>query len=90
MANLRSIKKDIEFLIDEIITDCYLFSSFHQGKKEEEVSALLLETVNLRNQLFERINSAPKEKSKQHFQTIRKDLLEGADKLFKQVSELSK
>ncbi len=90
MANLRTIKKDIDFLVEEIISDCYLFLNFHPGKKEDEVEAILLEAVNLRNDLFERVNAAPKEKVKQHYAKISKDLLEGVDKLFGKISELSK
>jgi hypothetical protein len=90
MANLRSIKKDIDFLVEEIVSDCYLFISFHPGKKRDEVEALLLEAVNLRNDLFDRVNAAPKEKAKPHFASISKDLLEGVDKLFSKISELSK
>ena len=90
MANLRTIKKDIDFLIEEIISDCYLFLCFHSGKKEDEVEVILLEAVALRNDLFDRVNAAPKEKVRQHYANISKDLLEGVDKLFSKVSDLSK
>ncbi len=90
MANLRNIKKDIDFLIEEIISDCYLFLNFHPGKKENEVEAILLDAVNLRNDLFDRVNKAPKGKAKKHFTAISKDLLEGVDKMFQSISGLSK
>jgi len=90
MANLRTIKKDIDFLVEEIISDCCLYTNFNPGKKESEVEAILLEAVNLRNDLFDRVNAAPKEKAKQHYTNISKDLLEGIDKLFEKISGLSK
>ncbi len=90
MANLRTIKKDIDFLVEEIISDCYLFINFHPGKKEEEVEAILLDAVNLRNDLFDRINNAPKDKVKQHYSKVSKDLLEGIDKMFGRISDLAK
>ena len=90
MANLRTIKKDIDFLIEEVISDCYLFLNFHPNKKAKEVEAILLEAVNLRNDLYDRVNTPPKDKVKQHYVQISKDLLEGADKLFGKVSELGK
>jgi cytochrome b involved in lipid metabolism len=90
MANLRKIKKDIDFLINEVISDCYLFLSFHPGGKEQEVETILLEAVNLRNDLYNRVNSAPSEERKQHYVAISKDLLAGVDKLFVKVSELSR
>ncbi|MDR0711516.1 MAG: hypothetical protein LBF67_04115 [Prevotellaceae bacterium] len=90
MANLRKIKKDIDFLISEVISDCYLFLSFHPDVKMQEAEGIMIEAVNLRNDLYDRVNSAPAEGRKKHYVAISKDLLEGADKLFGKVSALSK
>ena len=90
MANLRAIKKDIDFLVEEVLSDCCLFLNFNSGKKEDDVKAILLDAVALRNDLFARVNAAPKEKVRQHYARISKDLLEGVDALFGRVSGLSK
>jgi hypothetical protein len=90
MANLRKIKKDIDFLISEVISDCYMFLSFHPEAKLQEAEGILLEAVNLRNDLYNRVNSAPSEGRKKHYIAISKDLLQGVDKLFGKVSGLSK
>jgi hypothetical protein len=90
MANLRKIKKDIDFLINEVISDCYLFLSLHPGGKEDEAQSILIEAVNLRNDLYDRVNAAPAEGRKQHYVAISKDLLREVDRLFGKVSELSR
>ncbi|MDR1225614.1 MAG: hypothetical protein LBK47_01785 [Prevotellaceae bacterium] len=90
MGNLRTIKKDVDFLVNEVIADCYLHLHFHAGKSDEAVEGILLEAVNLRNSLFERINSQPEKKAKQHYAAISKDLLEGVDGLFRKMSQLTK
>jgi hypothetical protein len=89
MANLRKIKKDIDFLVEEVIADCYLYAEFNPTGKQDEVSNILLDTVNLRNELFERVNTPPDTGRKGHYSAVAKDLLEGADRLFTRVSELS-
>ncbi|MDR3297489.1 MAG: hypothetical protein LBS94_04565, partial [Prevotellaceae bacterium] len=85
MANLRKIKKDIDFLVEEVMADCCLFVEFHPTEKEEEVGRILLDAVNLRNELIERVNAKPDKGCKGHYTAIAKDLLEGADKLFSRV-----
>jgi hypothetical protein len=90
MANLRKIKKDIDFLINEVISDCYLFLSFHPGGKEDEVRNILLEAVNLRNNLYDRVNTAPSDGRRQHYVAISKDLIKEVDRLFGRVSDLSR
>jgi hypothetical protein len=90
MANLREIKKDITFLVEEVISDGYLFWRFHPNEKVQEVEDILLEAVELRNSLYQRANATPKDGVKQHYRAISADLLEGVDKLFAKIAELAK
>ena len=59
MASIRLIKKDIDYLVSEVVSDCYLTIYFHPEKKQEIVS-VMEEAVELRNSLFAQIK--PKEK----------------------------
>jgi hypothetical protein len=93
MANLRELKKDINYLVLELISDCFMYSDFHPGEKTDELSALISEAVDLRNDLITRVNNPlnrddPKT-VRSHFQTIKKDLLTGIDTLFGKLSALS-
>ncbi|MDR1022047.1 MAG: hypothetical protein LBL94_02065 [Prevotellaceae bacterium] len=90
MANLRKIKKDITFLVGEVVSDCYQLWSFHPDGKEQELEGILLEALELHNSLRQRVNAAPKDGVKQHYRAISSDLLKGADKLFTKMGELAK
>ncbi|MDR1342720.1 MAG: hypothetical protein LBK18_05640 [Prevotellaceae bacterium] len=90
MANLRKIKKDITFLVGEVVSDCYLLWSFRPNGKEQELESILLEAAELHSSLHQRVNAAPKDGVKQHYRAISGDLLREVDKLFSRVSELAK
>lgn len=93
MASVKSLKKDIEYLIEEVLTDCYLSIYFHEDKKED-ILKVMNKAVDLRNDLFVRVNNPiePKNQSlvRKHYAQVRKDMFEGVDGLFAQLSTLNK
>lgn len=90
MASIRIIKKDIDFLISEVVSDCWAFIYIHQDKKADEAVAVMNSAIELRNDLFERINKFDKADAKKHFKAINQDLLKSVDGLFVRISELAK
>ncbi len=89
MANLRTIKKDIDYLVNEIVYDCYLSLCFHEDKHEKIVD-IMQETVDFRNNLFEMVNN-PADKHnkslvKKHFAYIKAQMQEKADELCDKLS----
>lgn len=92
MANIRRLKKDINYLIFEVISDCFTFGSLHPDDYAEEVSSILSDAVSLRNNLIKRVNSPggiddPKA-TKVHYQEVTKDLYVEVDKLCKRLSAI--
>ncbi len=90
MASLRVIKKDIDYLISEVVSDCWTFLFINPEKNPEDIIDVMNDAVDLRNKLFERVNNPDKENIKKHFKEINKDLLTGVDSLFIRVSNLTK
>jgi hypothetical protein len=94
MASVRELKKDIDYLIYEVISDCFVFSNLHPDVKSEELSAIISDAVNLRNDLIARVNNPDGKDNpkivKAYYKSVGKDLLTGADKLFSRLSELTK
>ena len=104
--NLRVIKKDVDFLLNDFVSDCLFFNDFHEGKKETEVKQLVSEGIILANDLFNRINHPVKKvanekgiekivrlqgkETKEFYKAINKDLYTGFDNLFINLSELAK
>ena len=78
MASLRRIKKDIEYLVNEVIYDCYIALYFNQEKKDE-IFGVVEDAVALRNELVEMANH-PAEKHnkslvKKHYAFVRNELM---------------
>lgn len=93
MASLRKLKKDIDYLMDEVVTDAYLSLYFHPERKDKIV-AVIKDAVELRNSLYDRAN-APEEKKnrslvRKHYAAIRRDMFDGIDGLFVKLSEVGK
>ncbi len=89
MANLRTIKKDIDYLVNEVVYDCYLSLCFHNDKRDQIVD-VMQEAVDFRNNLFEMVNN-PADKHnkslvKKHFAFVRAQMLEKTDELFETLS----
>ena len=93
MAKLRNLKKDIDYLVSEVLSDSYTLAYLYPEKKEIAME-IINNAVEFRNQLFERANKpdgkADKNLVKNHYKNINNDLLTGIDGLFKQISELTK
>ena len=90
MANLRVIKKDTIFLVNEVISDCWLFMFFNEGKNTQEAQSIITDAITLGENIFEQINHYPKDDAKKHFKTVNKKLLESIDALFVRLSDLNK
>ncbi|GAB1474141.1 hypothetical protein MASR2M69_15820 [Bacteroidota bacterium] len=90
MASLRVIKKDIDYLVSEVVSDCWTFLYINPDKKAEDVVDIINDAVKLRNELFERVNNPAKENVKAHYKAINQDLLNGVDSLFQRISKLTK
>ena len=93
MASIRDIKKDIDCLVGEVISDCYLAIYFHPEKKQDIVT-VMEEAVALRNALFLQVNH-PAEKNnpslvRKHFAHIRQEMFTKVDTLFQKLSGIAK
>jgi hypothetical protein len=94
MASIRELKKDIDYLVFEVISDCFVYAGLHPDNKTSEVSGIVNDAVSLRNDLIARVNN-PAVKSepklvREHFKAVQNDLVAGVDKLFDQLSSLTK
>jgi hypothetical protein len=94
MASVRSLKKDIDYLVFEVISDSFAYSGLHPEDKSEELSAIISDAVSFRNDLISRVNNPDGKDNpkivKAYYKSIEKDLITGVDKLFDRLSALSK
>ena len=94
MASVRNLKKDIDYLIFEVISDSFAYSSIHPEDKSDELSAIIADAVSFRNDLIARVNNPDGKDNpkivKAFYKSVEKDLIAGVDKLFDRLSSLSK
>lgn len=93
MASRRKLKKDIDFLTFEVISDCYNYIYLHPGN-EEKVLEVIKETVANRNKLVARVNHPDGKDNaklvKAHYKAVFKELIDNTDASFTKLSELIK
>lgn len=91
MANLRNLKKEIDYTLEEFVFDCDM-AMYCQPSKADEIFALMEQSVSLRNSLFERVNSPaePRNRSlvKKHYSAIRNSIDVSFGELFDKLSSL--
>lgn len=90
MANLRVFKKDVVFLVNEVISDCWVYMYLNGEKNLDEAKKIVADAVELGDNIFEQISHYPKDDAKKHFKALNQKLLEGVDALFVRLSGLSK
>ena len=92
MANLRELKKDINYLASEIVTQGYLKLTLMSSVKEEELSPILVEAVTMRNEFIARTNHPDGKDNpklvKKFYQKVRKDLMDKSVELLDKIQAL--
>jgi hypothetical protein len=93
MASVRRLKKDIDYLVSEVIADCYTFTYFHKGKQAEVID-IINEAVVLRNELYTRANNPDGKDNKKivkaYYKAIWVELFQKVDGMFVKISQLNK
>lgn len=93
MGNIRDLKKRIDTEIYELIADCFASAEVHP-EADDKIKSILSEALALRNDLIHRANHRPDEagskESRIHYSLIRQDLKKEIDRLFENLSSVSK
>ena len=95
MANLRDLKKEIDYRLEEVVFDCDMAICF-QPSKEKEIFDVMQDAVavrNVRNALFIKANNPaePHNRSlvRKHYSALRTEMVAEYEKLFTRLSEIN-
>ncbi|RZL37023.1 MAG: hypothetical protein EOP00_28960 [Pedobacter sp.] len=88
MANVRNLKKDINYVLGDIIEAIYLFEMSTTGKPSAETDALIEEAIASFDNLIAKVNAKNVENKKAHFTQINKDLEKTANQLVAKINAL--
>ena len=85
MASLRILKKDINCLTEDLISECFVYQHFHPDFTDEKLFAVLQKLTDKRNELVGKINNLSGMKDltahKKLLQEVRAEIPELADVL---------
>ena len=88
MANVKNLKKDINYVLGDIIEAVYLYEMTTTGKPSAETDALIDEAIAAFDALIAKVNAKNVENKKAHFSQINKDLEETANQLVAKINAL--
>ncbi|WP_394750415.1 hypothetical protein [Spongiimicrobium salis] len=89
MANIRDLKKDINFVLGDIIEAVFLWESATKNKNSKEGSAIIDNAIKIFDTLIEKVNQKNVENKKQHFNGIRAELEKEATALIEKLNGLT-
>ncbi|MFZ5941913.1 MAG: hypothetical protein ACOYXB_15200 [Bacteroidota bacterium] len=90
MNSIRKLKKDINVLTYELLSECFVYKRFHPDLSEDRFDEVIRKIVLLRNDLISRVNhpetDADSVSVKEHYRRVWNDL----GVLMDTVNELSR
>ena len=92
MANLRDLKKEIDYRLEEFVFDCEM-AIYFQPSKEEAVVGIMENAVALRNALYIKANNPTEPHNaslvKKYYAALRRDMVSSFGSLFAELSALN-
>lgn len=88
MANKRDLKKDINYVLGDIIEEVYMWELENPGKDSKSGEAIIDEAITSFDSFMARANERKLENPKKHFKSLRDDLEKTAKALVKKVNAL--
>ena len=92
MAKIRSLKKDIDYLVSLVIVDCLQYNNHFENADKEAAYKIVKNIIGSRNDFRKRINHPDgKDNSaliKKYFNKISEDLLVACDQAYESLGKL--
>jgi len=90
MASLKDIKKDINFMANQIILECFSFLEYSPVNNQENVLDIMHDAEQLRRNLLYKVNNPPANGSKkEHFREIIDEMYDVNMKLLDELNSLN-
>ena len=90
MASCRDIKKDINFLADQMLTECFSYMAYSPVNNQENVLDILHDVEQLRRNLLIKVNNPPQDNNiKKYYRNIVSEMYEMNMKLLEELNSLS-
>jgi hypothetical protein len=88
MANVRDLKKDINYVLGDIIEAVYVWEYANTDKDTKKSEAIIDEAIATFDELITKANDKSVENKKSHFKAIRNDLESKGRALIEKINKL--
>lgn len=88
MASKRLLKRDVNYVMGDIIEAAYVHQLANPKQDPEKTEAIVDEAIKDFDELMSKINQKKVENKKQHFKSIEKELETKAQDLVAKINEL--
>ncbi len=93
MASIKNLKKDINYLVDEVIGICLLHQYTRGPESHDELEAMITEMVEYREELINKVNNPDvkddKKKLKKYYRSLFDELLEKVNSAFESINTVT-
>ncbi len=94
MAKISELKKDVNFVASEIITQCFLTSQLFPQVDEKAVNEVIYKVIDFKTDYIKKINAFPKKNSKTeikaYFKKMESDMVVDTQALLKEIESIRK
>jgi len=88
MASIKNLKKDINYILGDVIEECYTWELLNPKADRKASEAIINESIDAFDTLIEMVNAKDVENKKAHFKSIEASLEATANKLVEKVNKL--
>ncbi|MBT8178897.1 MAG: hypothetical protein KJO20_05675 [Eudoraea sp.] len=88
MANIRDLKKDINYVLGDIIEAVYIIEASNEKESTKEGSAIIDTAIATFDELMAKVNQKGVEDQKAHFKSVRAELEKKARALVDKLNKL--
>lgn len=88
MANKRDLKKDINYVLGDIIGVVYEWELENPGKDTKKSQAIVDETIDVFDELISKVNVKNPENPKAHYNGIKQELEDKGRALIDKINKL--
>jgi hypothetical protein len=89
MANVRDLKKDINYVLGDIIEAVYIWELTNPSKDDKKAEGIIDKAILVFDELIAKVNQKDVENNKQHFKMINKELEDKGRKLIDEINALA-
>ncbi|MFK5890872.1 MAG: hypothetical protein QM486_09085 [Flavobacteriaceae bacterium] len=88
MSSVKNLKKDVNYVLSDVIEECYVWQLVNSGKKTDKSEKIIDEAIATFDALIEKINTKKVDNKKKHFAAITKELEKKATALLAKIEKL--